>query len=508
MGKKIKIYVYGADLYGKVIVEYLKKNGANNIAFIDRRAHELNVVNGLKVYNINELEKKEIQESIAIIGISNVFEHYNIACILNRTGFRKIIYKDINEFSERSKDINQLYDNIFEDIKDGRWGENDLQFVPIFSFRQDINDYTEKPISNTVIVNIPIELIFGVNKVNEYEVLDKISNSANNEEILDKICDKSIFYFTLPKYIMKKFLGRCHKENWSLAKEIIYQAREMHQGESVSYNDFDLHLQSRYNVFQNMELLYDRKPDFFYENPCLPVWNEKGYFNLLDGNNRAAYLLEKGKYSIPCKISAQDYSEWFNKEKVNNVKECLKRVENYTEYPISHPLFFNQLSKQFPLIYKKLNFWCEWMYRNCIDPRQINILDIDCKDGFVSRHFYRMGATVYAVEEEENYRKLCIAVNDLLKSKYFVYDGLSEVMHMAFDIVFISCLTGQNYDKEEVDKIFSIKSKFLIVDIIEYKTKKPNEIFAKKYNVIDRMEIVYQGRNGISYILKKKEGEM
>lgn len=84
-------------------------------------------------------------------------------------------------------------------------------------------------------------------------------------------------------------------------------------------------------MFQLYEKEFGVNRDFFLDSAPKVIWNEKGYFNILDGHHRVMYLFYKGVWDIPVKICEKDkvYVEMLEKIPNTFFSESIHLV--YTE---------------------------------------------------------------------------------------------------------------------------------------------------------------------------------
>lgn len=170
---------------------------------------------------------------------------------------------------------------------------------------------------------IPVELLFGVTR----ECLEN-SLLVKDKHILDVIPEQSLLYYTSPKKMLQFFMGETDENIWNRCKDLWFTCRNAQSftsliDEGYSEADQNRNLDDRYEIFLKMDQIFCENPMFFVENPISVVWNKKGWFNIQDGNNRAAFLLAKMVYSIPAQMKKDDYNLWTQQKKQLNKLKIL-----------------------------------------------------------------------------------------------------------------------------------------------------------------------------------------
>ena len=115
--KDSKFIIYGAATTGAILYHNLKESGYKIIAFVDKRADEIDSYLELPVWNLRQAEKYfgTCDDVIVIIAIKNVFEHEKIAKTIWNLGCNKIIFRPSSVIEGRGKtedlNLNVIYDN-------------------------------------------------------------------------------------------------------------------------------------------------------------------------------------------------------------------------------------------------------------------------------------------------------------------------------------------------------------------------------------------------------------
>lgn len=424
--------IYGADTRGREYYKAIVGNGMRVVAFIDKKAAAIGHIEDTPVYKPDDwiTKDKNKDTNIVVISISNVFRHQTMAKQMHDAGYSYIVYKELYDGTDYGKALNTVYQAISMVS-----GAERLIGLELPAFRLCAPDNISAGGGKYEVQLVPIELLFGLTR----ELYVK-ARAVSDRHMEDLIPDKSLLYFTINKEMMYFFTHGFMESDldaWDAYIRLYFaQRRCMVSGDTVNAQDEAEHLRDRYSIFQNMELLYNNNISFFYENPIDVVWNPWGYFNMQDGNNRAAFLFAKGFTMLPCRMSAEDYRRWLNEEKLAAVWHIADKIGTL-EYPIPNPSFSAMLASSMPFCRLKLREICGYLYREAIDPQKLSVLDIGCRNGFMGQHFARMGASVTAAEQDASYRLLCEQVNELLYLKETVSDTWQTSGKRSFDIILI-----------------------------------------------------------------------
>lgn len=455
--EKNKIYIYGYGVRGNVIRQTLQKQGLKVVAFIDRNAEKYAGENtDIPVWSLRKLPafSVDFSNAVVIVAVSNIFEHEKIANTLASVGFCYIICKLLGSDGE-DKACSRLYDKTVDYLE-----QSTLMGEEVLPFQNKKNE-EERKLATIVYTAVPVELLFGMTE----QMYDTAVNGQQTV-LKEMIADKSILYFNLAKGLFQAFMQGMSRENLEKYFRIYYDSRMLtlfsdgnHKKESVS--EFKKHILDRYTVYQNMERLYDRTPGFFTDNPASVEWNEKGHFNIQDGNHRSCFLLLKGFKQIPCKMRREDYEKWLNSdEKIEAVNCALEEIGEPLYAPISHPEFMEKTVKYYAWSYEKLECICEWLYKKQIDITHRVILTVGGKNDFCGRHFARMGAEV-SVYESKEWQQLQRAVDELLYIKGIHYpENMEECMRREFDLTLFHCESA-----DEIKNISVVHTERMVLEL-------------------------------------------
>lgn len=484
-----KFIIYGAGHRGRKYYEIITQNNMQVIAFVDRNASKIQRVDNILVYELNDLEQllTDKQKVIMVIAIGNVFRHFDVAKQLFDAGYQHIVYRELFDNTQYGKDINRIFQAMVLPH-----GDENLSGLELPSFKEKQLMELEENKAPFIIKLVPIDLLFGVSR-NRY-----MASAAKKK--LEIIPDKSLLYFTINKDMMHFFSDTVTEKEWRRYVKIYFEHwRSMSVEDTIDLKDEEEHLKDRYHIFQNMEILYNTNINFFYENPIDVKWNSKGYFNMWDGNNRAAFLFAKGMNMLPCRMRYDDFEIWLNKAKIKEVEDCINKIGTI-EYPISNPYFASMFSKANPFCYLKLRKICNWLYNMSIRVSETSVLDMGCKNGFMGQHFARMGAKVTAVENDDLYRDMCKKVNELLFLDEEVLDEYYYLKNREFDIVLIPLRVSESLP----EILENISGRILIIDTTDSQIVYSDSVWTNNYVGTELCQLFYDNRIVHTMIFTKK----
>lgn len=471
------LYIYGYGTRGRTVYEELMSYQLNVKAYIDRNAIKYKN-SDTNIYTLDEICEliPNIKDSVVFVTITNVFTHAAIVEELYKKGFRYIVYKELKNNSY-ARQINLLYESVLNVIQ-----PSNIEGKNIPQYRRCKENRHTKNSEEIVVCNVPINLLFGLTKELLYNsLLDK------KEHLLKALPDKSILYYTVAKGMMNYFEKPLRVEDWDRQRKLFFECRDAQISESdtsVSTEEQNENLKDRYSIFSNMDELFSENPLFFWDNPISVVWNQKGYFNIEDGNNRAIFLLGKGVRSIPCRMRKDDYFAWMNdKEKITQLENFLEKKKITLRAPIAHPLFVKYPVALKTYSYLKLQHICEYMWLNDINPMGKYILDIDTENDLCGQHMARMGGHLINVNSAD-WLEISKFINDLLYIKDVLYaEKIDDLARKQYEIIFCNSFTEDN-----VKQMCKIDFVYLFGEFIDIEKHEidviSDKLLCKKYDIV------------------------
>lgn len=381
-----KILLYGAATRGNILLDIFQRKGYQVAAFVDQRAHEIKTYCDLPVYTISELSTRISCKSdyTVYIDLKNVFEHDSVALELFNAGFKNLIFRPgrvlLGTGNEQELSLNDIYDILADEHADSR-----CSILPVDAIRfPQTKDFSllHETSDGHCIIKVPCVLVYSdlekrTSKWEDISIYGLYPHIALFENFAGKNNDGSIMYIEM-----------CESAARNKQVAVTDQWRS-----SV--------LKNRSEVYDRMQLSYDFDLDFFERNAVDGKWNDNGYFNICSGKHRCAFLISKGTNYIILKVCKADYQKLFDSSKARTVQDYI--VENkllQLHAPIEYPLFFNYPCRNYEFYYGAARLVTytftrilfENMQKDSFENVRVYISLND--DGFLKRHFLRMGALV------------------------------------------------------------------------------------------------------------------
>lgn len=445
LSKRSHFILYGAASLGSVLYKKLKQHGANIDAYIDQRAEEMHELMGLPVYGLTEVANHlDVKNAVVIVSVKNVFEHTRIAAQLSELGFHNLLFKPYPVLQGKGTAEECLINMWYEKLMAGDLPDEDVSIICTQSVRMllsDENDYILMDQDDTVIISVPLTCIF-----------QKVDKNTNEDERNVLCYFPHIQFFRYLQGDMTAdisyYMDYCKKIATDLGSFEITEAWENNV------------LRNRTEIFDKMNQAYNFKRDFFTTGAPHAEWNAKGYFNIDNGQHRAAFMVSKELMFLPVKMSRSDMIHWINTKKVDVILDKLQ-TERIDELPapIEHPKFYEYPCKSSlffqKLIFKITEILCRVYYQSPLDNyfngKKVYLSLNDW--GLLSRFFRRCDAEVYVNDRE--YSPWNVLLDDL-----FYMNGRNLLTKMdIFDIGVWTITSKEMIANNEI----SAKHRFYII---------------------------------------------
>ena len=151
-----------------------------------------------------------------------------------------------------------------------------------------------------------------------------------------------------------------------------------------------------------------------------------------------------------------------------------------------------------PFCYIKLKKLCDWLYKKDVVLDNKSILDVECRNGFIGRHFARMGANVTALETDEANRELCMRIDDLLYIKQNIVKDCNDLDDRRFHIVLIPVWGSKNFNK-----YLEYAQNILIIDTYEPDFLFSDSVLSEDYTMEEVCSLFYDNKIMHTVILQK-----
>ncbi|MBC8486367.1 MAG: hypothetical protein H8D45_10045 [Bacteroidetes bacterium] len=379
--KDAEILIYGYGRVGQVLHHRLVEQGYRVVGIIDKNAERFAPVDNCVFIKPEELDAKSTG-NIIILSLQNILEHERVVKMLVAKGAEKIVYLNRNG-PER-------YETCFRIFNQLVYGStiNDFEFPLTTTGSEPEHRFYYREEAESVIVEVPAPLLF----------TDAESLTWQNINIT--ACRE---YNALYDVLLH---GKCDSpEDFKTYCDILCR----------SDRSVEVYLQDRLLLCQMMQTEYmNHGLSFFRNAPSTAKWNRRrGYFNITDGLHRASFLINNNIYTIPIRISKEDYEFWYNHAVAEKCREHIERQHIESTYtPIYHPEFCS-------IDYSAEKGGCTTasaLYQFFRDKavNDMSVLDVNSSLSYFAQIFARMGAVqIVSVEPRKELFELARLVNQL-----------------------------------------------------------------------------------------------
>ncbi len=460
------IVIYGAAAIGLIFYDICKELHIPVLGFMDKRGDEICELQGLSVWDVEGSEVINLDKNtIIFVAVKNVFEHDNIVRKLLSKGFSNIIYRPYAVIKGAgSRDEELLYETYTMLMNKELVKANIPKTFAVHSY--EYKDYsTIKKLEGERVIYVPAEILFTDKKKNK-----QVRWNWLDLPIMSLIPHIDFFRWMnrQEEYCPEKYLQFC------------INAAKVKGQIKITERWKENVIKNRADVYANMNEALERDPDFFIRNAPIARWNAKGYFNLVSGKHRAAFLVSKGRQYIPLRITEADYDKWIDLSQMGLIVEKLKKENVYEVHaPIEHPFFYNITCENKTFYYKLL---CDFIYAIAtyqyedkgyvkLDETSSVFISLN-DDGYFSRSLQRYGIKV----ETHNESFIGKLLNGLVKTNKksvnnncrFAFVEFNYGMEINFDSIMsrkmehIICLVADkdiNKFEKSLDRNYLIKRK-------------------------------------------------
>lgn len=482
---EIRFILYGAGFIGREIYQILRKENMNVIAFIDKNAHNIYAIDMLPIYTIEEIKSEvSMKNVIIIICTSNIFKHLEISKQLFENGFEYLIFSAVSPiYNEYFRAVDLVYQTIRK--KNNILGMKLPKYENEKADEKEDNLILHKIDDNNLCVQVPVFLLF---------------TGTSGELIPQTIrgVDKNILTnpMTIGLYKLFSDFNNINAILQILSDYKNYVIESQKELKDISRREeFKIHMLDRYDIYCNLCKIYEQNDKFFEENPSYVKWNEKGYFNIIDGLNRTGFLKTKGKYFIPCKMSNEDYSKWINKKEYNKLSREEIDLIIDKSFIVAHPYMYKKYNQQEIILnLNLLNLTLKSIFSHNCSADNIYILG---DKGFTFAQFFSMidkNVTLLCqIEQLSIFKKLNLLMNIkmnlctlidkinnsiLSENNLLIIFNKSEISNVkyldeikcnkvVFHFIEESLIEDMKILKEKNEGIFLWKNKFVMLEYIK-----------------------------------------
>ena len=376
----VPVALYGAATIGTLLYKKYKEWKLNVVAFLDKRADEIESFIGLPCYSVeNDILDK--QNVVVIVAVKNVFEHSRIATKLQKSGYKRIIYRPYNSLNDNGSPeencLNGIYSHITEDAFFDAALYKVVPFVDALASIPLKERGVIKKENGNVTFYLPVTMLFKDKKGAELERQHSI------------LCLK-------PHVNFAKFIIGNGGEVESLLNYCIVEANKM---QTIKVTDA-----WKKNVIANQSEIYldmlhklNLEPDFFINKSVNVIWNdERKYFNLNSGKHRASFLCAAGLNYIPVSCSEADYKKYLAAIDISATQKKINSMfDDGLSYPVENPFFFDssRYGEQFwfLLVRAVAGRIMEWYYDNGKILKGLKVYWSISKTEFLENFLIRIG---------------------------------------------------------------------------------------------------------------------
>lgn len=436
--------LYGVSDVAFRFQRYLQQQGKVVKAYFDRRAKELGDIGSIPVYELGTEPFLESQKSncIVILCFQDALQHEQVVKQLHKNGYKKVLYLPMG--SDGLKNNYTLLRNLFMDFSHGEvieWNN-----IPEYEEKENTELKCESAVirksESYITFRCPYPLLFcGTPELN-----GEINRKLNNIDWVQKYANKNIicldYYFELFEYLSLG-IGSCN----TYIKA---------HGANRNITEF---ISNRKQLLTQYAMEIARGSDFFDNSPIEVVWNKKGYFNIVDGHHRAAFLIIHEMYYLPVITRISDYDTYFQSNILKKIN--IDFVRTRINCPILHPSFFDVRNDNEPILFYYYRIIFQYFFNNRLNMD--SILDASLYDMFFAREFKRMGCGfVAALNNVQN--KNAIIFNKLLHSDDISLIDVEERKQVFDCIILSSELNFTKSKKNDIQWINQICNSTLILE--------------------------------------------
>ena len=290
-----KIYIYGYGLVGSGSCERLLSCGYNLIGILDQKGSSLKAP--VPSYCLGE--EPYWNDACIIVCLGITMEHTTVVRQLLNRGYTKLLFLPLYSKSKAAKVLIESYYRFIE----GNFTE--LKNIPLYDeiWRIQIEDYILHEIGDFVVVMIPSSQVY---------------TAKLNGKKLPPLNPYKIYMEDYPA-----------SPDWFYDQPIGSEPINDHMMERVKKNE-------KYLKF--LENTLSHGLNFFTDSPSPAQFNLNGYFNLMDGHNRTAFLCHKGFQYVPLRVLKDDYVQYFKQEAAEALMDYCKDLDELP-LPVKHPAF-------------------------------------------------------------------------------------------------------------------------------------------------------------------------
>lgn len=405
--------IYGAGILGRIFLENLRAQGLQVKCFLDRRADALSDIDGIPVQPLEASAfSQEQRRWIVVLAVSDYFSHETLALELFSVGFQNIVYKRDVIGNEYRHAVNALYDRIFN-------GESILGTVlttpkpELPQARLEDRAFASEQ-HGMIIARVPITLLYRSPSLTWKYSPERLAFGNASAQMVGGWTREDHPFF-LSNIQCELFQALLRGTDFDSEKFSCHNLELRGHFYGVD-EEFSSQLMSQYlKHFRKMSLALSLDPDFFLRHPISVKWHESGYFFILDGNTRAAFLFAMGIGFVPCEMPAEDYHAWLNRGYLRPVIQYLNEYSiTSLPTPVPHPYFYDFFDSAEGIIGSSLECILSYLGTQRVQFSGLSAVDLCAGVGFIAQGLARAGMQVTVLEADMYLAGLLPLMNRLL----------------------------------------------------------------------------------------------
>lgn len=406
--KSDTILLYGAAYAGKDLLYRIQRLGYKISAFLDKKAQNMEKVEGIKVYEPSQYEGNR-KEALVIIATGNPISVTNYLYSLH---FQKIIYPteaSNKNLSDPIVQIGRAYENLLK-------GQDFPSRLPLYMPEIMDKRFTDGSFlfkeHGKVTAYVPTDLLFDEDGGEWEHIYVKYGILLNYFKAFDGNISNIMETIQLfaKNTAIEKFLGGSY--TLSMEERCSYTQDQLNRFHRKLYNGLEWFIQNPVSLTLIKGKFLIQKKDLF----------------------QIFFLLSKGFVRIPALMSKTDYDDWINEKSLHKTVTYAKTHDLPTSYTLlEHPNFYHFPAARDVFGHTRIIRICEYLGKQNRKIKGSKIIDIGSYYGFFSRFFARMGAIVTSVEYHKDAYQMGVLLNELLH-----LESIEAI-----------CMDGQHLQKEE-----------------------------------------------------------
>lgn len=425
--KNSQILFYGYSQFDSVKHKYqeMTQLGYQVLGYLDQNAKILQEHIHIPCWTVLNMpysgeQKKDI---VVIVLLQNGFLHESVGEMLFGHGFTKILFLPKQMDTSYKKIMIQKYNSFLESEYDTLYGIPEWsELVEAHSMEKEkvVLKYGKK----TCTALVPIELLFSYPQ-----------EDGKEENICFHKLYKEIFE------VLEGGKSECDDYCIFMGSKTEQEKQKL--------------LEDRMHVYNWWEEQRHYDPSYFIESAAKVRWNEKGYFNIIDGHHRVRYLVEKNYHLVPVLMSNIDYEKWNF-----TIQEYDYQWLQNLHIPILHPFCLKDHNRY------EARWWKVIQYLYQIGKQEnYRLIEMDHYAGYYAAAFQRIvkGEAIVIADHSDEVQ-LCEIVQKYLYQKVKIV-GRGHVDFEENDLIFVELSDGNI--PYLMRKIENIKSRYMIVEILD-----------------------------------------